>query len=133
MMRALGQRETARLRRRIGHLWSGMDSTGIELLSASLSLTFAILLAQQGGDADTIEHAYFFAAMCLTASLLKFGGVLYEITLLRIAGLGLGTVFWVTLAGVFLGGVRGSITWLCFAVLALAQLWAISRVARRGR
>lgn len=129
MMRALGQRETAGLRRRLAYLWGDMDSTGIELLSASLSLTFAILLAKQGGNANAIEHAYWFAALCFTAALLKFGGVLFEITLLRIAGLGLGTVFWLTLAGVLAATVPGSITWLCFAVLALAQLWSIRAVA----
>lgn len=117
-------------RARLRYLWCAMPTEGIELLSAALSGTFAILLLKAGANANAIEHAYAFAALCLTASACKVVGVVFERTALRIVGLLLGNIFWVTLSGVIVVTVPGSITWLCFAILALAQLWAVWRLVR---
>lgn len=126
-----------RLRRRFGVLWNETDSTGIELLSAALSSSFAVLLIREGRNANALDHGYFFAAICMVAATLKLGGVVIENAPVRVLGLLVGVIFWVTLAGVFVTTVPGSITWLCFAILAVAQLWSAKRVVqtriRRGR
>lgn len=121
-----------RLRARLRYLWDGAPPDGVELLSASLSATFAVLLVYNGGTTNAVQHAYWFAALCMVSAGLKFAGVLLEYLPLRVAGLLLGVVFWVTLAGVFKASVPGSISWLCYAVLAFAQLWAI-RANVQGR
>lgn len=126
-----------RLRRRVAALWNETDSTGIELLSGALSASFGVLLIKEGHKANALEHGYFFAALCLLAATLKLVGVVIENAPVRVLGLLVGVIFWVTLAGVFVTTVPGSITWLCFAILAGAQLWAVKRViqgrVRRGR
>ncbi len=121
-----------RLRARLHYLWNDAPPDGVELLSASLSATFAVLLVYQGQQANAVQHSYWFAALCTVSAGLKFAGVLFEYLPLRVAGLLLGLIFWVTLAGVFAASVPGSISWLCYAVLALAQLWAI-RANVQGR
>jgi len=121
-----------RLRARLQYLWNDAPPDGVELLSASLSATFAVLLVYNGGTANAVQHDYWFAALSATAAALKLAGVLLEYLPLRVAGLLLGTIFWVTLSGVFVASVPGSISWLCFAALAIAQLWAI-RVNVQGR
>lgn len=130
-MRRRGDR-AARLRARLRYLWSDADPDGIELLSAALSLSFCFLLLYWGNRANAIDYAHAYALLCLVSSLSKFAGVLLEIRWLRLAGLALGTIFWITLAFVFLNGVPGSITWLCFTTLGLAQLWAGKQVWKAG-
>ena len=122
----------SRLRARVHYLWNDAPPDGVELLSASLSVTFAVLLVYHGSTVNAIQHAYWFAALCAVSAALKFVGVLLEHTAIRVAGLILGTIFWTTLAGVFVLSVSTSITWLCYAVLASAQLWAL-RANVRGR
>lgn len=122
-----------KLRRRIGYLWRELHPDGVELLSAALALGFAAVLAYRGRDANALAGAYWYAALCLLSGALLIVGVLIERTWLRIAGLLLGTVFWVTLSYVFLRMVPGSISWLCFVTLALAQLWAVRRHVEGGR
>lgn len=121
---------TGRLARRLRYLWSGMDPDGVELLSAFLSLTFTVLLVYRRPGTTLLAYAYAYAALCLAAGLAKVAGVLLEWRWLRLAGLGLGTIFWVTLAYVLLRTIPNNASWLCFAVLALAQVWAARRVAR---
>lgn len=125
-------RLSPRLRARLHYLWAEAPPDGVELLSASLSATFAVLLVYNGSATNAIQHVYWFAALCALAAALKLVGVLLEHTALRVAGLLLGLIFWVTLAGAAVSSVPGSITWLCYAVLALAQLWAV-RANVRGR
>lgn len=122
-----------RLAHRIRYFWDGMDPDGVELLSAALSLTFAVLLIYRGQGANMLAGVYWYAALCFASGILKVAGVLLEILAVRIAGLLLGTIFWITLSYVLLKTVPGSIAWLCYAVLALAQLWAIRRLVTRGR
>lgn len=123
-------RLSPRLRARLRYLWDDAPPDGVELLSAALSATFAVLLVYNGSN--TVQHAYWFAALSAVAAGLKYVGVLLEHPALRVTGLLLGTIFWVTLAGVFASSVPGSISWLCYAVLALAQLWAV-RANVQGR
>ena len=120
----------ARLRRRLHFLWFDADPAPVESSSACLSASFAIVLLAQGSDANALQHAYFYAAICAIAAALKLVGVVAEIQWLRLAGLLLGAIFWITLSYVFVRSVHGSITWLCFAVLAFAQWWAFWRVLR---
>lgn len=115
--------------RRMRYLW-GMDPDGVELLSACLSLTFAVLLAYHRPGTTLLEHAHAYAALCLVAATSKIAGVVLEWRWLRLAGLALGALFWVTFSYVLLRDYPSSIAWLCFVVLALAQLWAARRVAQ---
>lgn len=119
-----------RLRARIHYLWAGIDPDGVELLSATLSLTFGIVLLWQGDRASLLTHPYAYAGLCWFASTCKIVGVLTERTWLRIVGLLAGTIFWTTLAAIA-AALAGASSWLCFAVLALAQLWAIRRLVMR--
>lgn len=118
-----------RLLRRLDYLFNHIDPDGVELLSAALSLSFAVLLAYRGGTAPVLAYARVYAGLCALAALAKFAGVLLEWRWLRLAGLFAGALFWVTLAYALLRTGHNSITWLCFAVLAAAQLWAARRVA----
>jgi hypothetical protein len=115
-----------RLRGRLNYLWNELHPDGVELLSAALSLTFGVLLLR-AGRSDFFPHAWAYAALCFASGGLKVAGVLWERSLLRALGLLLGVVFWTALSYVLLSR-GGSIGWLSYAVLALAQLWALRRV-----
>lgn len=117
-----------RLGRRLDYLFNHIDPDGVELLCAALSIAVAALLAYRGNAATAIDYAYAYAGLCLIAGCAKFGGVLLEWRWLRLFGLFLGAIFWVTLSYALLRKASNSITWLSFAVLALAQLWAARRV-----
>jgi hypothetical protein len=122
----LRQARAARLR----YLWSGLDPAGVELVSAALSASFAVLLAYRRPGTTPLEHAYVYAALCAIASGTKIVGVVLELRASRLFGLALGAVFWTTLSWVLVRGNSNSIAWLCFAVLALVQAWAGWRVWR---
>jgi hypothetical protein len=120
-----------RLAARLGYLWDGMDPDGVELLSAALSFSFGVLLLR-AGRSDLFPPAWAYACLCLTSASLKVYGVLREVGWARVLGLCLGIVFWTALAYILLR--RGnSIAWLSYAVLVLAQLWAVRRVVMGGR
>lgn len=124
----------ARLARRFRYLWHDSDPDGVELLSATLSLSFAILLLSlDRHQASILRYNHAYAALCLVASLSKYAGVLLEWAWLRLLGLAVGTIFWTTLAYVLHRTTPASIAWLCYATLALAQVWAAIRVARQHR
>jgi 2-keto-4-pentenoate hydratase len=118
---------TQQIRRRIHYLWAESDPDGIELLSATLSFTFGVVIAYQGNHASILAHPYAYAGLCWFASGCKMVGVLLEKSWLRVLGLLAGTIFWVTLATITIA-LAGAISWLCFATLAAAQLWAIRRL-----
>lgn len=127
----LRRRYTMRqLRTRLHYLWFDAPTDWVELLSAMLSAAFGLLLIYRGPNANALAYAYAYAALCYASSSCKVFGVLFEWRKVRIVGLWLGTIFWVTLSFVLLIGTPGSISWLCFAVLAAVQMWAAWRISR---
>lgn len=125
-----GRGPLGRTRRRLRYLWCDLDPAGVELLSAALSSTFVVLLLYRRPGTTPLEHAHAYAGMCGLAAAAKVAGVVLEVRALRLLGLALGAIFWTTLAYVLLRINSGSIAWLCFAVLALAQGWAWWRNVR---
>lgn len=122
------RRTMSQLRDRLGYFWDDLDPAGVELLSAALSLTVGLTAFYRGDNTTTIAYAQAYGVWCIVAALTKFVGTLWEWRALRLFGLYAGAIFWVTLSFVLGYGGRNSITWLAFAMLALAQLWAARRV-----
>lgn len=121
-------------REQIRALWSDMKPDLVEVLTAFISLSFGAILAFRGRDSNALgAGATFYALLCFTAAACKLVGWAYRLAVLRIAGLLLGVIFWVTVSTAFLLTIPGSISWLCFAVMAVAQLWAVRQVVRQRR
>lgn len=120
-----------RLRSRLRYLMNDTDPDGVEILAALLSLSFGVVMAVRGRDSNAINNVYIYTGLCFLSAALKLTGVVCEVWWMRVAGLLLGVIFWFTISAAFLLTIPGSISWLCFLVLALSQLWAVRQVMRR--
>lgn len=120
-----------RLRDRLRYLWRDLDPAGVELLSAGLSLWFALILVWPRDDPRNGPRPLWgWALLACAAGACKVVGVVTERVGPRAAGLALGAGFWASFALVFALTVQGGVTWGVYLVLAGAQLWALWRVVR---
>lgn len=117
-----------RIARRVHYLWRNMDSAGIELVSAALSLWFAVAILVR--LSDNLGFGRGWALICGTAGVLKILGVLYEWRGARITGLLLGAGFWAAFATAYVIVAHGGINWGGFVILSLAQMWCLRQVVR---
>lgn len=132
-MRRLAQRggRTARpairrLSTRAHYLWRDEDSAGIELLSATLSLGFALTLLwhQSSGEGG---FPLLWGAIAIMAGAMKVVGVFWEVGRLRMIGLVFGAGFWAAFAVIY-GLSAPTPVWVVYTILVLAQIWALRRV-----
>lgn len=124
----------------------GLDPRAVELLTAQLSLWFAIVFVTSPSP-NKLQPVWLWVAWCLAAGLTKAVGVLTTLRAegpplwtrhARIAGCFLGVGFWATLAAFLFALTRGqSIVWGGYFLVACAQAWALFRLFRgpvaRGR
>lgn len=120
----------AELRERLRYLWRDEDNAGVVLLSAALSLGFALVLLWP----DTAHPAaprppWLWGLLVGAAGTLKIVGVIGEYRRTLIVGLIVNAGFWATFAMVY--GVRGTDpNWVLYATLCLAQMWSLHRAVR---
>lgn len=101
----------------------------VELVTASLSLWFALRLAWSGADAG-LTPARFWAVLFLAAATLKIVGVWRGWGCCRIAGLLAGVGLWTALGTIIYLRYHGALTYGAFLLLAIWQAVAFVRVLR---
>lgn len=119
-----------RLWRRWRYLWGTMDPAGIEIVNAILLILFGVVLARRGGAGMGQYTVY--ALLYVAGGLAGCAGALIELRALRVVGLLLGILAWVTFTVYYLLTIPGSISWILFAALAASQLWCVWRVLGGG-
>lgn len=114
-----------------------LDTRGVELLSAQLSLWFCVVFLTSDSTARP-QPVLLWSAWCALAALGKVAGVAATLMVpspswgrwVRLGGNFLGLGFWTVLAGVIFILARGGIGWGSFGMIALAQVWCFYRVVR---
>lgn len=120
-------------RARLVYFWRDMPPDSAEILSALISLAFAVVLLYLGPRAWGLgEAAYFYAALAGIACAAKLVGTTTETGWLRIAGCLLGVIFWCTVVVVVWVAAAPSVTFLAYIALILANLWIVKQVVKGG-
>jgi hypothetical protein len=121
--------DASTIRARLHYLWYVAETDWVELMSSALSGAFVPVLLYRG-DNQVLGYAWAYALLCSCASFAKVWGVVLEVDLLRIIGCALGAFFWASLSVAIYRNAGGSVSFGCFGVLALIQLWAYWRIQR---
>jgi hypothetical protein len=121
--------DARKVRDRLHYLWFDAGTDWVELMSSALSGSFIPVLLYRGDD-QVLGYAWAYAFLCACASFAKIWGVVLELSVLRIIGCVLGMFFWVSLSVAIYRSSGASVSFGCFAVLAVVQGWAWWRIQR---
>jgi hypothetical protein len=125
------------MRRRLRMAVFGLDTRPVELLTAQLSLWFAVALWTSASP-NRPEPFWLWSGWCAAAGLAKALGVGATLDATsprwsywsRRVGSFLGLFFWFALTSVFFFLARGGISWGGYFIIALAQSWCFLRLWR---